>query len=164
MARISDQNPSLETHTEHQSGNPNGVNRLQIVAKENRVEKRNFGYSFLPIYYFSRVFGLMPYSIVYNARGEIQKSQVRMIDGLWFIISICIYVLVAFTNYLNVKLPEEMTTVSVALYFGHYMLLIEGLLVSAITIGLDMYNRHKLVVILKSFISFDKEVCVKKTK
>ena len=136
----------------------NAVNQFQIDTRRGRWKKRDFAYSFLPIYYFSRLFGLMPYSIVYDSIGEIQTPRVRTIDGIWFIISICIYVLAAFTNFQSITSPKEMTMVSDALYFGHYMLLIEGLLVSAVSIGFDMHNRYKLVTILKAFICFDKEV------
>lgn len=159
MARISDQNPTLETHIEQQTSIPNGINQRQIVTKERcRMKQRNFVYSFLPIYYFSRFFGLMPYTIIYDSRGEIQTQQIRTIDGVWFTVSICIYVLAALSNYQTVKLPDEMTEVPFALYIGHYTLLIEGLLVCAIAIGFDMNNRYKLVVILNAFIEFDKEV------
>lgn len=159
MAGVSDQNLTLETHTEQQPGIPNGLIQRQIVAKEQkRMEERNFVYSFLPIYYVSRFFGLMPYTIIYDSRGGIQAQQVRAIDGLWFIVSICIYVLAALSNYQTMKLPDEMTGIPFALYFGHYTLLIEGLIVCAIAIGLDMYNRCKLVVILNAFSDFDKEV------
>lgn len=163
MSRISDQNSSLETPPEHQPNALNDVNHFQIVARDNnRLKKRNFAYAFLPIYYFSRIFGLMPFTIIYNSRGEIQAPQVRRFDAFWFGISISIYVLAAFTNFQTsvqtMQLPEKMKIISFALYFGHYMLLIEGLLVGAIAIGLDMYTRHKLVAILKAFIAFDNEV------
>lgn len=144
-------------NTEQHPSALNSVNKYQTGAK--RWRKRDFAYSFLPIYYFSRFFGLMPFSLIYDSDGEIQAPRISLLDGVWFIISICVYVFAAFTNFQIVTLPKEMPLASL-LYFGHYILLIQGLLVCTIAIGLDMYNRNKVVAILKTFIAFDKEVSV----
>lgn len=146
---------SSNNNTEQHPSVLNAVNRFRFVAK--RRKKHDFAYSFLPIYYFSRFFGLMPFSFIYDSDGEIQAPRISIFDGAWFVISICIYVSAAFTNFQIISLPKEMVIAS-ALYFGHYILLIQGLLVCAIAIGLDMCNRNKLVTILKTFIAFDKEV------
>lgn len=135
----------------------NAVNQFQMVVKRGRWKKLDFAYSFLPVYYFSRILGLLPYSFICDSEGELQAQQVDLIDGIWFLLSICIYVLAAFTNFQTITLPKEMKIES-ALYFGHYALLIQGLLICAISIGMDMYNRNKLVAIFKAFIEFDKEV------
>lgn len=135
----------------------NGVNQFQMVMKRGRWEKLNFTYSFLPVYYFSRALGLLPYSFVCDSGGELQAPQVGLFDGIWFLLSMCIYVLAAFTNYQMIKLPKEMV-ISSALYFGHYALLIQGLLICAISIAMDMFNRNKFVSVIKTFIEFDKEV------
>lgn len=135
----------------------NAVNQFQMIVKRGRWKKLNFAYSFLPVYYFSRVLGLMPYSFSWDSEGELQAPQVNLVDGIWFLLSICIYVLAAFTNFQTIILPKEMKIES-ALYFGHYALLIQGLVICAISIGMDMFNRNKLVAILKAFIEFDKEV------
>lgn len=160
MARISDQNnSSLETNITQQPSVLNGVDNSQIVDKEDRSKKLNFTYTFSPIYYFSRILGLMPFSFIYDARGELQAPQIRPIDGVWYVFSLCIYVLVAIINIqIAIQKQTELKAISFALYFGHYMLLIKGLLISAISIVMDFYNRYTLVKILQAFIAFDKEV------
>lgn len=135
----------------------NAVHQFQMVVKRGRWKKLHFTYSFLPIYYFSRILGLIPYSFICDSEGELQAPRINLIDGIWFLLSICIYLLAAFTNYQTIALPKEMKIAS-ALYFGHYALLILGLVISAISIAMDMWNRNKLVAILKAFNEFDKEV------
>lgn len=56
----------------------------------------NFAYGFRPIYYSSRIFGLMPFTFVYNSKGKIDGSKVELVDILWLIISITINLTMAF--------------------------------------------------------------------
>lgn len=42
---------------------------IKMIDKEIGTIKLNFAYSIRPIYYFSRVFGLMPFSIVSDVDG-----------------------------------------------------------------------------------------------
>lgn len=135
----------------------NAVNHFQVLVKRGRWKKLDFAYSFLPVYYFSRVLGLLPYSFMCDSEGELQAPQVDLIDGIWFLLSMFIYVLAAFTNYQMIKMPKQIA-ISSPLYFGHYTLLIQGLLICAISIAMDMFNRKKFVTVLKTFIDFDKEV------
>lgn len=158
MAEHWDHSILSQTNSEQHPNVLNAVNHYRIVSNEDRWRKIDFAYAFLPIYYFSRMFGLMPFTLNYNSRGEIQAPQVRRFDAIWFGVSISIYLMAAVTNFLSVALPKEMTTISFALYFGHNVLFIQSLLVGAISIGLDLFNRYKLVAILKAFIAFDKEV------
>lgn len=135
----------------------NSVHKFPTDSK--RWRRLDFVYSFLPIYYFSRFFGLMPFSFIYDSDDEIQAPRISIFDGVWFVITIGIYLVAAFTNFQILTHPKEMALAS-ALYYGHYILLIQGLLVCSVAIGLDIYNRNRLVTILKIFIAFDKEVSV----
>lgn len=130
----------------------------KVVQEKLRVDHLNFLHSFSPVYYYSRIFGLMPFSIDCDTGQGIQKPQVNIFDGIWFLVSILIYLLMAFISYNGMKLPQDSNTASFILILGDYVLLILGLIYSALIIIFDMYNRFKLIEILNKFITFDKEV------
>lgn len=112
-------------------------------------------YCFRPIYYFSRIFGVMPFSIVCDLNGEIKKIKISVFDGLWFFISISIYLLMAIIYQRDLKLVIDQRSF---LYAAGNFLLILSLAIYVIAIGTDMYNRSKYVEILKKITVFDNEV------
>lgn len=61
-----------------------------VRLNENSSKKRDFVYTLRPIYIFSRIFGAMPFSLVHNSIGEIQKARVNIFDFLWFMVSIAV--------------------------------------------------------------------------
>ena len=69
----------------------NKTNKIKPQAK-----KLNFMDSFRPVYYFSRIFGLLPFSFIYDSNGDVQKTKITKFDGLWFLISMFVYVLMSF--------------------------------------------------------------------
>lgn len=115
--------------------------------------------SFKPINYFLRILGLMPFSIGRTSNGNISAPEIKKIDGLWFLLTISIYSIVAIASFEYVKFKREsnlhlhMVEVS-----HHYLHLTMGLIFSVVFIGMDMYNRYNLVDLLKKFTIFDKEV------
>lgn len=114
----------------------------------------NFEFSFQPIYYFSRSFGLMPFTVVYDSNGEAQRSKVRILDGFMFSVAICLCLTMAYytcqgTNFLN--LPYIFVLVGQNI---QTMNMISG----ALVIGMDMCNRFKIIDILNRFTTFDKQV------
>lgn len=136
------------------------VNSIELNQsnKTNTItNKMNFAYSFRPVYYFSRMFGLLPFSIVYDSNGDVLRARVTAIDILWFIISVCIYLLLAFLSYTNMRLPDGPIE-SPLLIASDYTLLIVGLIYGAVIIVFDMYNRSTFIDILKKFTAFDMEV------
>lgn len=119
--------------------------------------KYDFAYNFRPIYIVSRVFGLMPFSFTYQANGEIDKPTVTKLDGFWFSISMCTY---SFGIYTLSQLifPRSNIYISPLVIFSDNMTVILGLILGFFAVGFDMYNRTKLVGIVKRIIAFDKKV------
>lgn len=124
-----------------------------------KSEKFNFFYSFRPVYNFARTFGFMPFTIVCNSNGSIHGPNIRIFDILWFIIAITIYILSAIVVLQNTEHLEIGSRIeSAILKITDYLLLVLMLFFGAIIIGMDMFNRFKLVDILKSINTFDEEV------
>lgn len=117
----------------------------------------NFAYSFRPVYYLSRVFGLMPFSIEYDLNDRPQLPRVKRLDAMWFAIAICLYLSMAYVSYQKLNLPQD-SSVPYILFLGEHLFQILDLVYGALIIGLDMCNRYKLVNILKKLILFDEEV------
>lgn len=128
------------------------------IPERLQAENINFAHSFRPIHYISRFFGLMPFSIVPDPLLGIQKPQVTVFDGIWFLSTILMYISMAIITYHTLNISRDSNTASYILMLGDSVLLIVGLVYSALIIIFDMHNRFKLVGILNKFITFDKEV------
>lgn len=133
-------------------------NQIQIDIKRNSKQMCNFSHSFRPIYIVSRIFGHMPFSIIYHSNGEIERPVVNKLDVMWSIIAFTLYIYAVFiaSNWVHTQqeyniLPNISISVD-AFVFGS--LLILGL----VAIVFDMYHRLKFVHIVKNFIIFDKKV------
>lgn len=129
------------------------------LKKNAQFRNINFEYSIRPIYYFARAFGLLPFSVIRNSNGEIQKPHVGVINLLLFVISICWYLILAYSCYLNVTFLLYNPKTSFILVFGDYLLLIVGLISTTLFIVMDMVNRTRLVDVLKRLTVFDQKVC-----
>lgn len=127
----------------------------QEKINDNEIHKDhpNFAYSFRPVYLFLRLFGLMPFSIIYNSNDEIQKCKITKFDGCWFVISLSMYLLMA----IFIKVIHVPTSFSIlGTIFG-----ILGYTYSFSAIVVNMWNRNRFVKILKQITIFDMEVmCV----
>lgn len=137
--------------------NTSNISTNSIVLNEVRSNNINFAYSFRPIYFFSRAFGLLPFSLIFDSNGDIQKARVSIFDGLWFKVSVSLYLLMAFICYQNIELLQDQNQ-SPILVIGDALFLIFGLIYDAVSIVFDMLNRNKLVDILKMLTAFDNEV------
>lgn len=126
-------------------------------SKKNPSKKYNFIYGLLPVYFFSRAIGLLPFSIVCNSNGKVQCARVRAFDFIWFIFSIGIYIFMAAFIYQSMEIPKDPNE-SVILIIGDNLLLISGFVSGVIFILIDMFNRNRLVGILKNLTVFDDEV------
>lgn len=128
------------------------------VANTVKVKSNKIAHGFESIYYFSRAVGLWPFTIVYNSKGLIEKTRVRVIDGAWFVVSICLYLTAIFYTYRDVKRASYSNVDSIA-FFLHYltqmMILLFGAIFGSV---LNLINRNKLMNILEKFITFDSEV------
>lgn len=138
-------------------------NRLQINKSQHvPVQKMNFAYSFRPIYLVSRVFGLMPFSIVYYPNGGVHKPKITKYDGFWLVLSLSIYIYGIFstTSYIN-DYSASLRFNSKILNIGYTLSIGLGLILCILSMILDFGNRFKLIDIIKKFDIFDKEVKAK---
>lgn len=129
-----------------------------IIMKKVRPSKTNLVYSMLPLYYCSRAIGLLPFSIVCNPNGEIVKARVRLIDLLWFVISIGFYIFLATFRYLTSTHFASYLNRGSVLMVGDNIILIFGLVYGAVTIIIDMHNRHRIIEMFKKIAIFDNQV------
>lgn len=128
---------------------PSHNNSVKPSENEAQKKKLNFMDSFRPVYYISRVFGLKPFSIIYDTNGDVQQSKITKFDCLWFMISMCIYVMMV--------IFVEVHTESYLLMLGYIFTMI-GAICSVLIIALDMCTRCEFVDILRKIMNFDKEV------
>lgn len=134
------------------------VEPYQIAGKKGGPKTSyDFAYSYRPMYYFSRCFGLLPFSFVYDSNGEIQAPRIRIFDAVWFVISIVIYVMLAIDSFRVVEIPKDASPI---IFLSNTLLLVLGLSNGAIMIVVNMCVRFKFVAILKTITNFDKEVKV----
>lgn len=140
---------------------PQPESHLHVIAfvdQKKPVKKRlSFYHCFQPVYITSRIFGVLPFTIYYNSQKDhIEKVGVGFVDGIWFVGAI---LLNAVLVYLVISTLDKSTEVqSAVLLVGGRMLLIVGLLNSALVIIMDMINRNRLRKILNEFLAYDKEV------
>lgn len=129
-----------------------------MAKQKNSVKKLDFVYVFRPIYCFSRACGMMPFSILYDSKGEVQMPRITKCDGLWLIFSLCLYLSSVYLLYCNAQFSRYQHAPSYILLLGDFVLQMAILIFGILIIWLDMFNRFKLVSILKGFVAFDKEV------
>lgn len=125
------------------------------MSKNMKSEKVDFAYCFRPIYYFTRVWGMMPFSFTRDSNGELRGSKITKRDMLWLIVSIPVYLSVGLLNNFNLKILED---VKATMILGDHIVLVVNLLFGIFMIIMDLWNRYKIVNILIMFIIFDKEV------
>lgn len=126
------------------------------LEKRNRTEELNFAYSFRPIYYYSRIFGLMPFTIMYDSNGDPQEPRVGLFNFVWFIAAIGLYTSMAYFSYIDMNVPRD-ASIPYAILISGFSLQISRLIFGALAIGMDMWNRFKIVDILKKLNIFNKE-------
>lgn len=128
----------------------------QIVGKKTCSKKShsNFVYSYRPMYYFSRFFGLLPFSFVCDSSGQLQVPQIRAVDGVWFVFTIVGYIVLAINS---CQVPEPPKEAVPLIYYSNTLLLSVGLFNGANMIVVNMCVRFKFVTILKIITDFDKE-------
>lgn len=67
-----------------------------------RAPQINFSECFRPIYIFSRIFGLLPYTIECDANDDIKNTRVKMFDFICFAIRVPLitsFLWFVYTNY-----------------------------------------------------------------
>lgn len=132
--------------------------RLKPTLKTTTVRKFNFAYTFRPIYYFSRVFGLMPFKITHYPNGTIHGFEISTLDIVWFIISIGFNLMLVYFVVDNSQHVENLKNMSIILVGGDFILQVFSMIFDIILIVIDMCVSTRLVWILKKINAFDEEV------
>ena len=133
------------------SSKPNG--------KEDRLKKNMFA-GYRPIFWFSRIFGSIPFSIVCNSNGEVQSCKMKKADWIFMAVSLCVYLSIIFNLYctLSSKFDHQRQIAMLVMTMGLFIVASLSFIFGTQLILINMCNRHKLVDILKNFDRFDKEV------
>lgn len=120
--------------------------------------KRNYSYSYSirPIYYIFRVFYLIPFTIVQDTNGNVVSSKVRLIDGVLFATFIMLHL--NFLHYHYMKPIVQSSDIPHVLTYGDKILPILVHTHNIIIIIMNMYNRERIINIIKMFDTIDKEV------
>lgn len=123
--------------------------------KVMKMRNLSFGYVFRPIYYFSRLFGFMPFTIEFTPNGDILRIQVTKFDIIYFVVTIFVYSL-SFYLFLNfMVISKNRPTPATIAELIIQLLVSLNVIFGIITTGLDMHNRHQFFAITKEFILFD---------
>lgn len=134
--------------------------QLNIAADFRRSKTFDFVYCFRPVYYFSRIFGFMPFTVIYDSNGTIQGPKIRVFDILWLILSMFVQILSPILYIQNRKF--SIYDISLAILIRSDAIVITMRTVFNISaIIMDMCNRYKLMEILKKINNFDEEVSFK---
>lgn len=133
--------------------NSSDKKQSKIVAKIDHLRNRNFLYGFRPIHILSRVIGLMPFSII-QSYGSVQKPRVSVLDGLWFVISLCSWSFFV----VQINIPTDSNNVSYVLVLSSALLAFSMLIYCMSLPLIDMCNRYKIVDIIIKFTIFDQRV------
>lgn len=125
-------------------------------AQTNRQNALTFFQCIQPVYYVSRVFGFTPFSFKFDSNAVITGYEVKPLDLIWFVISFFNYLFMAFIAWNTISTPT--LEVSIILVYGNNLLVIVGLIFGAFSVAFDMFNRQRLVNLMKNSITFDKKV------
>lgn len=119
----------------------------------------HFSRIFRPIYIFSRICGLMPFTIQRSrTHNEQYEPRVSKWDGLWFAITFCFFLAMVTNTFLGeIILPHESIHELNAIILGNHLLRLMILIFGVFALIMDMCNRYKLIEILNKFSIFDHE-------
>lgn len=133
--------------------------QIKMANKKDTSNQFYFTHAFHPAYYFSRIFGQMPFTITVKPNGDIQEPQIKKRDIVWLLISIFVYSFVSCVIYRTMKYSQDPNMSSYILVFGDYVAVIFIIMCGGI-LGManDIYNRYEIVDILQRFHQFDKQV------
>lgn len=135
---------------------PKTASPLQAATNAKKANLFNFYDCVKPIYRTGRFVGLLPFTLNYTSNGEIDSCSLSLIDIFWFVISIVICITFSLLGYL--KLTPTQDTRTTILLIGGRLLVISGVFLAGISTIIDMFNRHRLVKLVKAINSFDQEV------
>lgn len=124
---------------------------------EPNTTKITFTYGIRPIYCFSRIFGVMPFSIIYGPNGAARKPAVNLFDKLWFVAWFFLYSSIIWVVNHKLDYTQTPSGSSSILIFGGFFFLVSIFSCDIIIMTINMCNRFKLIDILDRFTVFDSE-------
>lgn len=126
-------------------------------AKIIPLRKLSFEYAIRPVYYFSRLTGQWPFSVIHDPNGTLQRARVGFFDILWPILMMCLNLILSLDSYDQLKGEQEKNVIRIRSAV-EYLLDMCSFLFVAIGIVLGVINCNKIVDILRKFKAFDNEV------
>lgn len=128
----------------------------KIGEKDDHSKKVSFIHGLRPIYYFSRVLGLMPFSIIYDSNEKIKGPNISKLDGLWFVIQISLHLSMIYLINFNIRVAKQRNkTSSSTITTSDSLLLLSELFFGMVIMCINMCNRFKIIDVLNKFTIFD---------
>lgn len=127
-----------------------------FIVPTNQASSLNFYHLVQPNHYASRIFGFVPFSFKFNTKHEVSGCKVKIRDFIWFLVSLFIYISLAFLGLYTLSVPN--IEHSYILFVGNHVVVIFGLICGVFDIIFDMFNRNRLTDIILKINSFDKKV------
>lgn len=132
---------------------------VSIITPENTNSKKStFAYGIQPIYWFSRIFGYMPFKFVYDSNGVIRGARIRVIDVLWAIFSIGLHLFAMIHFLLTAGCTTENFEKSIILANGTKALVFLRRIFNCLCLGMELCSCFQLVDIFQRLNSFDEKV------
>lgn len=141
-------------------------NKLPVGSRSagNQLNKSLTSYDCIkPVYFMSRIFGLLPFSVRQNSNGSVESAKVNLFDMFWFLCAIGIYLTLSYfhlpqTKDLKNSITEENSTSKSVLFSSIEIIFLATYLKVVVFIILDMLNRKLFANILTEIAKFDKSV------
>lgn len=131
---------------------------MESVHVQHTRTKVNFNVYRLaqPIYYISRLFGLLPFTLQCNDNGAEKCVTVTIFDQIWFAIALSWYAVLSGLC-IVVSLIDYINEATVFLHMASIFLLFVGLSHGVFSIAKNMLQRHQFGCILNDLFVCDTE-------
>lgn len=129
-----------------------------IVVDVNRQPKKRLTFYdiFQPVYTISRVFGLSTFNIIFDAKGNIDRSSVNVTSVFLLASAIAINASLAYITQYSSR--SAMSFESPIIYLADRTFRVISYMILFSSIALDMVNRNRVLKVVQDFILFDKVV------
>lgn len=128
--------------------------QTNIAASIHRSRAFDFVYCIRPVYYFSRICGFMPYTVIHDLNCKIQRPKIRVYDLIWFILSIFCQIL-SLVFYFETRVILSSFAI---LTESDAIIIAMRTIFNIFAITMDMCHRYKFIEILKKINNFDEDV------
>lgn len=132
--------------------------KMASALPKQRKSASNFYDCLRPTFAISRGFGLITFSLHLNSDGNLEKTTFGLHNGIRFAASALVNLLLLYLTQYLPKSKKRFETPVLKLTYRLYRFL--TYLSVFVAVGLDLFNRKRLLKILKDFTAFDKNVNV----